>query len=262
MQTLVLPLGTVPTKQGSAYALLAELPNGLISLVLGDSWADAAKRLAPELTGPVNCDEALATVGRRLGWKVVTPTLEQSLERAAIAVGIAADLPKENLVLRTFVSAWVDFYRLELWTQMPAEMSLTAVERSGKKEALRSLAVMGQAGLEYGLAYYEDKRAFDAIWSGEHFPMTGISVLADQDPHLRPSFQPFGVPPPVVTRIVKQRAHQPGSADFIKATAALQLLTNVLRGELGALPFGPGATLELLRDEPKAQPRKRAPKKK
>ena len=214
MQTLVLPLGTVPTKQGSAYALLAELPNGLISLVLGDSWADAATRLAPELTGPVNCDEALATVGRRFGWKVVTPTLEQCLERA------------------------------------------------GKKEALRSLAVMGQSGHEHGLAYYEDKRAFDAIWSGEHFPMTGLSVLADQDPYLLPSFQPFGVPAPVVTRIVKQRPHQPDAADFVKATAALQLLTNVLRGELGALPFGPGATLELLRDEPKAKPRKRAPKKK
>ncbi len=262
METLVLPLGTVPTKQGDGYALLAELPSGLISLVLGDSWADAAKRLAAELTGPVNCDEALATVGRRFGWKVVTPTLEQCLERAAIAVGIAADLPKENAVLRPFVSAWIDFFRLELWTQMPAEMSLTAVERTGKKEALRSLAVMGQAGLEHGLAYYEDKRAFDAIWSGEHFPMSGISVLADQDPYLLPSFQPFGVPPPVVTRIVKQRAHQPGAVDFIKATAALQLLTNVLKGELGALPFGPGATLELLRDEPKAKARKRSPKKK
>ena len=39
METLVLPLGTVPTKEGAAYALLAELPTGLITLMLGDSWA-------------------------------------------------------------------------------------------------------------------------------------------------------------------------------------------------------------------------------
>lgn len=42
----------------------------------------------------------------------------------------------------------------------------------------------------------------------------------------------------------------------MKATAAMQLLTNVLTFDLQALPFGPGATLELMKDEPK--PRKRA----
>jgi len=57
---------------------------------------------------------------------------------------------------------------------------------------------------------------------------------------------------------VKSRPHAPGAKDFVKATAALQLLTNVLTGDLRALPFGPGATLELMRDEPK--PKKRAAK--
>lgn len=50
--------------------------------------------------------------------------------------------------------------------------------------------------------------------------------------------------------------HRPRVEDFVKATAAMQLLTNVLTFDLQALPFGPGATLELMKDEPK--PRKRA----
>ncbi len=258
METLVLPLGTIPTAEGDAFALLAELPTGLITMMVGQSWADAAARLAPQLGGQVTCDETLATVGRRFGWTVVTPTQEQHLLRAAIALGVVAELPAAHDVLLEFVKAWIEFYRLELWEQMPAEMSLRMIERSGKKEAVRAVAVMGQARIEWGFAFYEDPRAFDAVWNGEHFPMTGISVLADEDPYLLPAFQPFGVPPPVVTRIVKHRPRAPGVEDFVLGAASMQLLLNVLTGEFDPLPIGPGVTLELMRDEPK---KKRKPKK-
>jgi len=257
MHTLVLPLGTVPTEEGDAYALLAELPDGLVTVELGDSWAGAAERLSPQLPGPVTCDEALATVGRRLGWTVVKPTEDQLLERAVIAVGMAADLPREAEVLRAFVKAWLEFFRLAPWEQLPAELSLRVIERAGRKESVRALAVMGQSHLARGVAFYQDPRAFDALWSGEHFPMSGLSVLADEDPYLLPSFQPFGVPPPVVTRIVESRAHPPGPDDFVLATASMRLLLNVLTGELSPLSIARGVTLELMRDEPK--PTKRAP---
>lgn len=260
MDTLVLPLGTMPTAEGDAFALLALLPSTLIRIDVGTSWADAAARLAPQLEGRVTCDAALSTVGRPLGWAVVTPSEHQLLECAAIAVGFAAELPMESDAVRAFVSAWIEFYRLGLWEQVPPELSVRALERSGKKTSERAIAVLGQAGLEFGLAYYEDPRAFDAMWSGERFPMDGVSVLADEDPYLVPAFQPFGVPPPVVTHIAKSRPHAPGLEDFVVATAAMQLLINVTTGEPNSYPLRKGVTLELMQEAPK--PKKKELKKK
>lgn len=256
METMVLPLSTVPTAEGDAFALLAQLPGGFILVEMGRSWADAAASLAPQLQGRVTCDAALVTVGRRHGWVVATPTEHQLLECAAIAVGFAADLLPEGSAVLQFCSAWIEFYRLRLWEQVPAELSVRAIRRQGKKVREESISLLGQAGMEFGLALYEDPRAFDAIWSGEKFPMTGISALADEDPYLKPAFQPFGVPPPVVTRIVDSRPFTPRLEDFVVATAAMQLLINVTTGEPNSFPLGGGATMELMQEAPKGEKKK------
>lgn len=257
MTTMVLPLSTVPTAEGDAFALLAQLPGGFILVEMGRSWADAADSLAPQLKGEVTCDAQLVTVGRRHGWAVATPSEHQLLECAAIAVGFAADLMPEGTAILQFCSAWIEFFRLRLWEQVPAELSVRALRRKGKQAREESISLLGQAGMEFGLALYEDPRAFDAIWSGEKYPMTGISVLADEDPYLKPAFQPFGVPPPVVTRIVDSRPFTPRLEDFVVATAAMQLLINVTTGEPNSFPLGRGATLELMQEAPKGATKKK-----
>ncbi len=254
MDTIVLPLGTLPTDEGDGFGLLAILPGGFISVDLGTSWADAATRLSAKLQGPVTCDATLATVGRRFGWKTATPSVPQLLDRAAISLALSEELPpKHHDVLVAFARAWADFFRLRLWEQMPAEMSLRALWKRGGKTTETAIAVMGQAGIEYGLAFYEDPRTFDAIWSGEKYPMDGLSVLASDEPFLEPAFQSLGVPPPVVTSVSRSRARRPKPADFVLATAVMRLLVNVLTGELAPLPLGAGATIELKRDVPKSK---------
>ena len=44
--------------------------------------------------------------------------------------------------------------------------------RERKRRHERSVALVTR-----GFAFYEDPRAFDAMWSGEHVPMNGLSVV-------------------------------------------------------------------------------------
>jgi hypothetical protein len=190
---------------------------------------------------------------------VVTPTDAQRLECAAIAVGVSSDLMQGQAVMPAFCSAWVEFFQLCLWEQVPAELCVRALRRQGSKTTEHAIALLGQAKVEFGLAFYEDPRAFDAIWNGETYPMDGLSVLADDDRHLAPAFQPFGVPPPMVTSITGSRAKRPAMKDFVLATAAMQLLINVTTGEPNSFPLSKGVTLELMQEEPRKK--KKSPRK-
>ncbi len=258
--TMVLPLGTIPTADGDSYGLLALRPGGTIGLAIGTSWADAGTQLRPQLVGPVQCDPALTTVARRLGWDLATPTEAQYLERAGIAVAFAEELsPKHHLAMVAFCRAWVGFFRLALWEAMSAETSLPVLRKKGRKKTEHALTFMGQAKQEYGFAFYEDLRAFDAVWSGEHFPMDGLSVLADDSPFLLPVFRPFGVPPPQLTHVEQSHARPPTLEDYVLATASMQLLLGAAQGEVVPQALGDGVLLDVVPLPPPRKPGRRRP---
>jgi hypothetical protein len=247
MQAMVMPLGQLAPDQ---FGLFWQVTDGRIGLKVGTSWSDAAQRAKDELSGfEVVCDPALATVGRRFNWASQEPTPEQYLERAAVALGLAHELsPSFHDHTLAFLRAWLDFFPLRFWEQFPAEMSLRTFLRRGDKVEEGCVSVLGQHGQEFGLAWYEDWRAFDAIWSGEPFPINGFSVLAEPDPFLAPAFEPFGVPPVLLSKIVKMKPVKPTQETYLLATAALELMLDVLRPEGPQIrSAGEGLTLELKR---------------
>lgn len=261
---LVLPVGALPTDEGPVFVLMARLPNGLVELGVAPSWSDAAAALAPKLNGAVRCGESLTLHAKRFGWEPVHPGEADLLEAAGFAVLLVEQLPPDTHdALTRYCRAWVNFFRLRLWEQLPGELAIHTIWTHGGVAQTTCLSVLGQAGKEFGLAHYEDVAAFDAMWSGAPFQFDGLSVLASDTPDLAPAFQPLGVPAPALTRLVRSMPEAPRLADYALATAAMELLVGVLTGELGPIPLGDGATLELKREEA-AKPKKRAstPKKK
>lgn len=256
MDALVLPLGTTPTLQGDLFAVLALLPDGAIGLGTGPSWADAAAHLAPQVSGAVRCEESLALVGRRFGWTPTMPTEEQRLQAAVIAVGLAWETRPHDENVAHLVRTWVQFFRLRLWEEVSADLAVPVLRHAGKKTSEQAITLLGQQGIEFGLVLYEDPRAFDAVWNAEPYPIDGVSVLTDQSGRLAPAFEALGVPPPVVTRLVKSRPKRGGPKDLVLATAAMQLLISAGQGEFIVHELGRGASLELGR-APEKKPRKR-----
>lgn len=261
MKTLVLPLGILPTSDGNAFALLALFPDGRIGVELDSSWAAAGQRLATKLSGAVECDASLATVAARVGWAQVTPNHEQLLMRAGIALCFANQFPPEFSPLAMgFCAAWAAFHPLRLWEHIPAETVFPVARRTPKGLRHHAVAILGQSRQEYGLAFYEDRAAFDAMWNGEPFQFDGFSVLADDSSFLEPAFQALGVPPPVLTLAVQSRPRAPDGATLQLARAVMELLTHTFHGGLAeSVPVGDGSTVELVLPE---APKRRAPAKK
>lgn len=269
MHAMVMSLGRIPLQDRDGFGLFMLLPDGRVGMDIGTSWANAAERVAPKLQGlDVFCDPTLATVGRRFKWTSREPTSDQLLERAAVAFGFANDLsPAWHPHVIDFVRAWIVFFPLRLWEQLPAEMSLRTLLRQGDAVTEGCLAVLGQNRTEYGLAWYRDWRAFDAMWNGDPYPVNGLSVLAHNDPFLEPVFQPFGVPPVTTLGIVDSKGKRPGLDTVRLATAAMELMLDVLRDDAPRTrPAGDGLTLEFKREETSskrpAPPKKKARKKK
>ncbi len=249
MKTMVLPLGTLTTGEGPAFAILAMLPDGEFIVRISSSWAAAAAELSPHVQGVAHCDESLSLVGRRMGWKAVEPTEAQLLDRAAFALGFLLRLPRPKELSR-FCRAWVAFFRMRLWQEAPAEMAIHVLKKKKGKTTTHAIEILGQAGIEFGFAFYEDPRAFDAVWNGETYPLNGLSVLAGDDPFLTQSFEPLGIRPPIVTRLVNTQPEAPQVEDFVLAAATMQLLTNMMHGDISPAKLTGGATLEFARDAP------------
>lgn len=110
-----------------------------------------------------------------------------------------------------------------MWEHLPAELAVPVSRREGKKHTAHSIAL-----LERGFALYEDPRAFDAMWSGEHVPMNGLSVVEG-----------------VLTRIVEDTPDEPRAKDRALATAVMRLLINLVTGGPLEVTLGRGARLEL-----------------
>lgn len=122
-----------------------------------------------------------------------------------------------------FEAAWAQFSELALWEQFPAELSLRVVRKAGRRSTEHAIAL-----IDRGFALYEDPRAFDAMWSGEHLPMNGLAVIDG-----------------VLARILESEALEPRVKDTVLATAAMRLLINLVTGEPPSVSLGRGEKLEL-----------------
>ena len=111
---------------------------------------------------------------------------------------------------------------MRLWDQWPAELSV----RVRRKRAEHAIAFIPEGGF----VFYEDPRAFEALWSGEAFPIEGFSVVDGQ-----------------LIRIVASEPRPPRMKDFVLATAAMRVLINLVTGEPTSVSLGRGEKLELKR---------------
>ena len=115
---------------------------------------------------------------------------------------------------------------MRLWEQWPGELSIRVRRRAGRKRTEHAIAFIP----ENGFVFYEDPRAFEAMWSGEAFPIEGLSVVEGQ-----------------LIRLVASQPHPPRVKDFVLATAAMRLLINLVTGEPSPVALGRGEVLELKR---------------
>ena len=254
----VVPLGVVSTKQGPGHALLAVLSDGTIDLEVKESWAAAAAAMAGRHRGPFSCDPSLTTVARRHGWALMEQLDEELIKsRAAIALALYAQLPPGwGADVKALIDAWCAFFPMRLWEQMPAEMALPLVRRTRGRASQHVVAMLGQNGIEFGIAFYELPTDFDALWSGTSPRGSMISVLAEGEaPLLRTAFDALNVPAPIVCPAKAMRPRQPSRGDLKLMTAVMNLVAGLPRGVL-AVALGPGDTLEFERTEKAAAPKK------
>jgi hypothetical protein len=237
METFVMPLGVLSAGGESAYYLLAFLPNGDLRLERGLSWAEAAKTLSKRCKGEVKCEAGLLTVGLGLGWELSVPHFEHLWSRAAVALAFLNQFqPEDHEFLVDFVRTWVQFYELQLWEHVPAELGIGLDRYSSSGERSRWVAgVMGQGETTRGFAVYDDPRSWDAIWAGNAWPMNGLSVVAGREAFLETSFAPFNVPCPIVAGFHddggKPEAHPAEAIDYRIANAVMQVLINIPSGQ-------------------------------
>ncbi|MDP2273941.1 MAG: hypothetical protein Q8K32_24585 [Archangium sp.] len=130
--------------------------------------------------------------------------------------------PSSRRTETRFDATWGEFSTLRLWEQWPAELSV----RVRRKRAEHAIAFIPEGGF----VFYEDPRAFEAMWSGEAFPIEGLSVVEGQ-----------------LIRIVASTPKPPRVQDFVLATAAMRVLINLVTGERGPVSLGRGEKLELKR---------------
>ncbi len=258
----VLPLSEFETKEGRAFAVMSLNEQSDFEMQVGESWADAARLLVERLSGPVTCDPALTAIAARRGWAVGAPSADVLEARATVSLSLASGFPPDwRVPTSAFIEAWRRFWPMRLWEQMPPELSLPILRRTKGKERTHAVSFLGQSELEYGVAFYEDFAAFDALWSGASTAVTGYSVLAaDEDDPLALAFDPLGVPAPVLACMKSMRPRKATRRDLVEATAVMQLLFGITQGNVEPIEVGPGETLELKRT-PKAPAKKKKARK-
>lgn len=113
---------------------------------------------------------------------------------------------------------------MRLWEQWPAELSVRVCRRARRKRTEHAIAFIPEGGF----VFYEDPRAFDALWSGEFFPLDGLAVLGGE-----------------LIRIMASEPKPARVKDFVLANAVMRVLINLLTGEPRSVPCGEGMKLEL-----------------
>lgn len=250
--TMVMPLGVMSTAEGPAYALMSLGLDGELDLQIGTSWAASAEAFAQRLTGKIQCDPALTTVGRRYGWSVVAPDEEMLITRAVVALSTYHEFPPDWFDdVAALVAAWRAFYPMRLWEQLPAEMGLPLLRTNSRGAHEHLVAVLGQAQQEFGVAVYENPADFDQLWSGGSPTGSMNSVLAEEhDELVTTAFRPFGVPAPVVTTAQGLHVRVTTLDDLRLVTGAMSLLTGVVTGVV-RVQLATGDELEFVREEKK-----------
>lgn len=118
--------------------------------------------------------------------------------------------------------SWKRFVESRLWEVLAPEVCVR-VRLSRQPESIAAIAVAhGQPGLEL----FEDVAMFDALWSGEPIPVTGLSMLDGE-----------------VLRIVSSEPLAPRAVDLELAEACLQIVL----GEVQRVTLSDGTTIEVER---------------
>jgi tetratricopeptide (TPR) repeat protein len=115
--------------------------------------------------------EALAPAGIAVEAVNELPLIDRMDEAIAAASGasdalrpLAAVPGMTDDLQRSLYAAAATFYRARPWRQLPAD---TAIDVRGADGRLVHVVVMGQSGVQQGLAIYEDRAALDAARAGD-----------------------------------------------------------------------------------------------
>ena len=247
--TVVMSLGRLDVRDGVAEALVALKPDGTIDLSVEGSLADAAATLSRRLGGLVRCEERVAFVGRRHGWKPGAPSDDELTFRASLALSMAAGWPPTwQDVAQRLITAWRGFWPLSLWNEVPAAMAFPLVRTRSRRSTHPAVSVLGQSGREFGMALYDSVEDFHSLFGQGVMRGENRSVLAEPGA-LDFAFDPLGVPCPMVVTSKGLKARPPTRDDVLLLAGGLELLTGVLASRTETT-LGPDDLLELKRDAP------------
>ncbi|MBK7402692.1 MAG: hypothetical protein IPJ34_42310 [Myxococcales bacterium] len=154
-----LRIGPIETGDGPIRISIGGKDDGSItqpSVVRSD--AEGLRALAKAGTGPLLCDKSLALAGRAHGFTVAEPPSWLLQLRAGLAVAMSQPQSLRRVTppaVLALLEASVDFWRAEPWLHVDSNDVLLARLRAPEERTFEA-SILGSAGMEYGLALYED----------------------------------------------------------------------------------------------------------
>jgi hypothetical protein len=174
--------------------------------------------------------------------------------RRKVRAGAIRAFPGSAEEVARLVGAWRRFTELRPWDALADEVALGVVRCVDGRDSQHALAVLGRDRAAPGLAFFERREDFDALWSGVPSALTGLSVEAANDVRDRSPFTALGVEPFVVSCVEAMQPRAAAARDVVFASALLELVVHLHEGVLEPVECGPGQTVRVAsREAPTAE---------
>jgi hypothetical protein len=238
----VIKLGPIETGEGPCHAYVPIRDDGYVGRsVMGRSDTDALREIAANVgTGEtLLCEQNLARAGKAAGFAGAPMPAWAAAPRAALAVALALGpdtVPGDRDALHLLFHGATEFLRAAPWTYWndsdPIEVVL-----AGAVSARFEAALMGGAGIEYGVALYRNAGAMERIAHATFHggrPVGGyeasIAVTFDDEPRfaiaaLRDAYGLERMPIPM--KVERDGRHPIDGDEVAILGAALRLLATV-----------------------------------
>lgn len=154
-----LRIGPIETGDGPIRIYIGGEDDGSITQpIVVKSDAEGLRRLAKAGTAPLLCDKSLALAGRAHGFTVAEPPSWLLQLRAGLAVAMSQTQSLRRVAppaVLALLEASVEYWRAEPWRHVDSNDVLLARLRSPEERTFEA-SILGSAGMEYGLALYDN----------------------------------------------------------------------------------------------------------
>ncbi|HEY3449070.1 MAG TPA: hypothetical protein VGK67_22095 [Myxococcales bacterium] len=253
-------IGPIPAGGGDATFYCGFEEESLHAPVMAESDEDGLRRLAAQAPGAdLYCDPALAKVGKKLGFQPLGPPEFAKAGTVAMLTALAAGPHGEKLGgplgLYSLAVAALRFQTSSPWTLWHDDQPIKVTFSGGFKGSYEA-AILGNGGLEFGLALYKGKggvaKVAKLVKGGKGRQAQKVDSLAlvfDDEPRFAVELfeRLLGLPAvPTAFKLEGGKATPVQEAEVLGLTAALNGLAALhprareVIGDAGIEGYGPG----------------------